>query len=123
MADRDQKTFPALPQKRERAREQGQIARSRDLTSAISFVAGTLFFAGATALASHFVIGAFRGALAATGSSDLTGVVGQALGWPIAVAIGAMLLLALAAVIGSTVQGGMVFATSKLAPDLDDSVH
>ena len=42
MADRDQKIFPALPQKRERAREQGQIARSRDLTSAISFVAGTL---------------------------------------------------------------------------------
>jgi flagellar biosynthesis protein FlhB len=35
MADRDQKTFAALPQKRERAREQGQVARSRDLTAAI----------------------------------------------------------------------------------------
>jgi len=118
MADRDQKTFPALPQKRERAREQGQIARSRDLTSAISFVAGTLFFAGATALASHFVIGAFRQALAATGSSDLPGAVAQAFGWPIAVAIAAMFVLALAAVVGSTAQGGLVFATSKLAPDL-----
>ncbi len=118
MADRDQKTFPALPQKRERAREQGQIARSRDLTSAISFVAGTLFFVGATALASHFVIGAFRGALAATGSGDLPGAVGQAFGWPIAVAIAAMFLLALAAVVGSTAQGGLVFTASKLAPDL-----
>jgi flagellar biosynthesis protein FlhB len=118
MADRDQKTFPALPQKRERAREQGQIARSRDLTSAISFVAGTLFFAGATALASHFVIGAFRGALAATGSNDLPGAIGEAFAWPLAVAIGAMFLLALAAVVGSTAQGGIVFAASKLAPDL-----
>ncbi len=118
MADRDQKTFPALPQKRERAREQGQVARSRDLTSAISFVAGTLFFAGATALASDFVIGAFRQALAATGSSDLPGAVRQALGWPIAIAIAAMFLLALAAVVGSTAQGGLVFAASRLAPDL-----
>jgi flagellar biosynthetic protein FlhB len=118
MADRDQKTFPALPQKRERAREQGQIARSRDLTSAISFVAGTLFFAGATAVASRFVIGAFRGALAATGASDLPGAIRQAFAWPLSVTLGAMLVLAAAAVIGSTAQGGFVFAVAKLAPDL-----
>jgi flagellar biosynthesis protein FlhB len=118
MANRDEKTFPALPQKRERAREQGQIARSRDLTSAISFVAGTVFFAGATAVTSRFVIGAFRGALEATRSSDLTGAVGQAFGWPLSIAIGAMAVLAGAAVIGSTAQGGFVFASSKLAPDI-----
>jgi flagellar biosynthesis protein FlhB len=118
MADRDQKTFAALPQKRERAREQGQIARSRDLTSAISFVAGTLLFAGATAMASRFVIGAFRGALAAAGSSDLTGSVAQAFAWPISILICALLMLAGAAVVGSTAQGGFIFAASKLAPDL-----
>jgi len=118
MADRDQKTFAALPQKRERAREQGQVARSRDLTSAISFVAGTVFFAGATVVASRFVIGAFREALAAMGSSDLPGPIGQAFAWPLSVAIGAMAMLAAAAVIGSTAQGGFVFAASKLAPDL-----
>lgn len=99
MADRDQKTFPALPQKRERAREQGQIARSRDLTSAISFVAGTLFFAGATVVASRFVVGAFREALNATGSSDLTGAISQAFAWPLSITIGAMVLLAIAALI------------------------
>ena len=43
MADRDEKIFPALPQKRDAPAKQGQIARSRDLTSAISFVAGTMF--------------------------------------------------------------------------------
>jgi flagellar biosynthesis protein FlhB len=117
MADRDQKTFAALPQKRERAREQGQVARSRDLTAAISFVAGTLFFAGATAIASSYAIGAFREALVASGSSDLPGAVRQAFAWPLAVAIGATSMLAGAAVIGSTAQGGFIFATSKLAPD------
>lgn len=118
MADRDQKTFPALPQKRERAREQGQVARSRDLTSAISFVAGTMLFAGATAVASDFVVGAFKGALAATGSSDLTGAIGQAFARPLVVVIGALGLLALAALVGASAQGGVVFTPAKLAPDL-----
>ena len=119
MADRDQKIFAPLPQKRERAREQGQIARSRDLTSAISFIAGTLFFAGATAVASRFVIGAFRGGLSATRSSDLTGAISEAFTWPLTIIIGAMTMLAAAAVIGSTAQGGFVFAVSKIAPDFE----
>ena len=54
MADRDEKNFPALPQKRQRAREEGHIARSRDLTAAISFLAGTIFFAGATLVCLSF---------------------------------------------------------------------
>ena len=57
MADRDEKIFPALPQKRQRAREEGHIARSRDLTSAISFVAAILFMAGATSLVVQLSIG------------------------------------------------------------------
>jgi flagellar biosynthesis protein FlhB len=78
MADRDEKVFPALPQKRARAREQGQIARSRDLTSAISFVAAILFIAGATALVSRQMLGEFRQALAVTGSPDLAAAMGRA---------------------------------------------
>src|ERR1700691_2379955 len=102
MADRDEKTFAPLPQKRERAREQGEVARSRDLTSAISFVAGAMLFAAATAITSTFVVGAFRGALAATGSSDLRGAISQAFAWPISVTIGAIAMLALAAFVGAT---------------------
>jgi flagellar biosynthesis protein FlhB len=117
MADRDEKTFAPLPQKRERAREQGQVARSRDLTSAISFVAGTMLIAGATAVASSFVIGAFRSALAATGSSDLRGAISQAFAWPISITICAIAMLALAAFVGATAQGGIIFASAKLAPD------
>src|SRR5580704_14811507 len=119
MADRDQKTFPALPQRRERAREQGQVARSRDLTAAITFVAGVLFLAGATAVVSHFIMGAFTAAVATMKSDDLPVAVRQALAWPLLIVLGAMLSLAAAAIVGSAAQSGLVFAIAKLAPDFE----
>jgi flagellar biosynthetic protein FlhB len=118
MASSDDKTFPALPQKRARAREQGQIARSRDLVSAISFVAGVIFFAGATGLASDYAIGAFREALGATGTTDLLGATGHAFLRPMWVALVAMVVLGLAAFAGATAQGGVIFTMSKIAPDI-----
>jgi len=119
MADRDQKTFPALPQRRERAREQGQVARSRDLTAAITFVVGVLFLAGATAVVARFVMGAFTAALATMKSDDLPDAVRQALAWPLWIALGAMTLLAVAATIGSAAQSGLVFVIGRLAPDFE----
>ncbi len=76
-----------------------------------------MFLAGAMTVASRFVIGAFKGALAATGSNDLTGAIRQAFAWPLSVAICALTMLAAAAVIGSAAQGGIIFATARLAPD------
>jgi flagellar biosynthetic protein FlhB len=118
MADRDEKVFPALPQKRARAREQGQIARSRDLTSAISFVAAILFIAGATALVSRQMLGEFRQALAVTGSPDLAAAMGRALGWPLLTAFAVSVVMVATATMAAAAQGGLVFTFAKLAPDL-----
>ena len=118
MADRDEKIFPALPQKRQRAREEGHIARSRDLTSAISFVAAILFLAGATSLASSYLLGAFRQALAVSGSPDLSIAMGRALAWPLLIALVLSTVLVGAALAGAAVQGGLVFTFAKLAPDI-----
>jgi len=119
MADRDQKTFPALPQRRERAREQGQVARSRDLTSAVTFIVGVLFLCGATGVASRLIASAFASALAAVGSNDLLDALRRALAWPIVIAIFAMAMLGVAAIVASGAQGGFVFATARLAPDFE----
>ena len=118
MADRDEKIFPALPQKRQQAREQGQIARSRDLTSAISFAAAILFLAGATQIVGRYLIGAFREAIAVSGLPDLSIAMGRALAWPLGVAFILSAVLVGAALAGAAAQGGMVFTFSKLAPDI-----
>ena len=118
MADRDEKIFPALPQTRQRAREEGRIARSRDLTSAISFVAAVLFIAGASSLVSSYVLGAFRQGLAVTGSPDLSAAMGRALGWPLFAAFVVSTVMVGAAVAGAAAQGGLIFTFTKLSPDL-----
>jgi flagellar biosynthesis protein FlhB len=119
MANREEKTFPALPQRRERAREQGQVARSRDLTSAITFCAAAIFFAAATTVASTFIIGAFQRALAFHDSNDLLAATRHDLALPLIVSIAALALLAGAATLGSAAQGGFLLTTAKLAPDLE----
>ncbi len=118
MADRDEKIFPALPQKRQRAREQGQIARSRDLTAAISFTAAIMFLAGATALIGRYLLGAFHQALAITGSPDLSIAMGRALMWPLATALIVSSVMVGAAIAGAAAQGGLIFTFTKLAPDI-----
>jgi len=118
MADRDEKIFPALPQKRQRAREEGHIARSRDLTSAISFAVAILFLAGATSMVSSYLLGAFRQALAVSGSPDLSVAIGRALAWPLLIAFTISTVLVGAALGGAAVQGGLIFTFTKISPDL-----
>ena len=118
MADREEKTFPALPQNRVRAREQGRIARSRDLTSAVSFLAATAIISGAGVLVGETVLGAFRDALSATSSSDLGAGAMLALRWPLCLVLATGGLLAAASVIGAVAQEGVVFTAAKLVPDL-----
>ncbi len=118
MAERNEKIFPALPQKRQRSRAEGHVARSRDLTAAVSFLAGTIFFAGATVLPCEVVVGAFREAIAQTAARDLTTAVGRTFAWPLYVTFGALLVLSAAAVAGAIAQGGFVFTLARVAPDL-----
>jgi flagellar biosynthetic protein FlhB len=118
MADRDEKIFPALPQKRVQAREQGHIARSRELTSAISFGVAILFLTGATSMISRQLLGEFRQALAVTGSPDLATAMGRALLWPLLTVFVLSLVLAGTAVAAASAQDGVVFTFSKLTPDI-----
>jgi len=119
MADNDEKTFPALPQRRKRAREQGQIARSNDLTAAVSFMVATLALTGFAARFGNWSVGAFSAAIsAAARSGDLASGSMRPIAW-LVIATGAVaFVLSFASVIGAAVQGGLVFAPVRLNPDL-----
>jgi flagellar biosynthetic protein FlhB len=118
MANRAEKIFPALPQKRQRAREQGQIARSRDLVSAVSFVFATIIATATMGVLGNAVIGGFDQALAAGASDDLERTIGVALFHPLFMVVALSGFLAFTALVGAGVQGGIVFAPAKLMPDL-----
>jgi flagellar biosynthesis protein FlhB len=118
MAD-DSKTEKATPRRRQKAREQGQVARSRDLVAGLGALSGVLFlawqlpafagdwralFAHAVQYAAlhpnqsvpelHGVLNVFRGVVFASGLS-----------WLIATA-------------GGLAQGGLVFSPKAMAPSL-----
>jgi len=118
MADRDEKIFPALPQKRKRAREEGNVARSRDLTAAISFLAAAIIVGTGSWSIGKAVLDGFRSAMAAAGPIEMRAAITRALMLPLVIAIAVAAALALAAAAGAAAQGGLVFAPSRLAPDL-----
>jgi flagellar biosynthetic protein FlhB len=121
MADQN-KTEQATPQHRKKARERGQVTRSRELTSALgmSAVAGTMVLMGREAMPqwAHF----FRTSLDLA-SSDAIEPGGPLLFWtsvevvrwvaPILVAALAVSLLA------GLAQGGFVFSAESLALKFD----
>lgn len=117
MAERDQKIYPALPQRRQRAHEQGNVARSRDLSAAISFTAAVIIVAGTTGALARVMLGAFKAALAGANSNDLGAAIRRAFELPLSVALLLSGLLAAFAAAGAIAQGGLVFAADKLAPD------
>jgi flagellar biosynthetic protein FlhB len=117
MADRDEKTFPALPQKRQRAREQGNVARSRDLTSALTFAGAVVAIASTLPLLGALALAAFGHALATAGSNELGHAAGRALWWPLMAVAALGGILGLVALAGTAVQDGIVFAPDRLAPD------
>lgn len=112
------KTEKPTPRRQKKAREQGQIARSRDLTGSLAFVSA-IVCAGITA--KHFPF-AWRGLLERTlleaGTGGLESV--PLLSWSMTLLVGlaAPVLAAawLAAAVGAVSQGGLVFAPAALAP-------
>ncbi|HUO13777.1 MAG TPA: EscU/YscU/HrcU family type III secretion system export apparatus switch protein [Verrucomicrobiae bacterium] len=119
MADQS-KTERATPRRRQKAREQGQVARSRDLVAGVGTTATVLllswqlpsFVAGWRALFHHEleyanrypeqILPIWRNDLPVLGGVALT----AALSW-------------IAATLAGVAQGGMVFAPSALAPNLN----
>ncbi len=118
MAEREEKTFPALPQRRKRAREQGQIARSSDLTAAVSFVIAAVALACFAAYFGRWSVGAFNATISDARTGELAGGSARALAWLVIATAGVAFILSLASTVGAMVQGGMVFAPVRLSPDL-----
>jgi len=114
------KTEQATPRRKQKAREKGQVARSRDLVSSLAIGATVLAIA---AQSSRFVLtwrGLLRRVLDASAAGDLPGT--SLLFWtaksmvvPLATIIG---LAWLAAAIAAVSQGGLVFAAEALQPNL-----
>ncbi len=121
MADQN-KTEQPTPHRRDKARRQGQVARSRDLSSALA-LAGTglvLFWQGEESLA-HWG-GFLRRSLGVAANQSIT-LDTPLLAWSsvevlrgVVPALSAGMVLAIAA---GVAQGGMVFAADALAPKLD----
>ncbi|HWP85514.1 MAG TPA: flagellar biosynthesis protein FlhB [Terriglobia bacterium] len=113
------RTEPATPRRKEKAREKGQVPRSRELSSALALLAGVFLLGGW----GRSQIGEWKELLERfldMGSSgdlgngmELVNLTGSAVLW----ATLPLLLLSWAvAVLGSVAQGGLVFAAASLAP-------
>jgi flagellar biosynthesis protein FlhB len=114
------KTERATPRRRQKAREQGQIARSRDLVAGLGTMAGIMLLSWQLPVFAHDWRGLFRNALnsAATHRDQLLPA------WrnDLAIFRGVALVVSLswlAAAIGGIAQGGLVFAPTALAPSLN----
>jgi flagellar biosynthesis protein FlhB len=118
MADSN-KTEQASPRKRQKAREKGQIAVSRDLISSLAV--------GAMVLVSAAQLPAFASEWRTLLSRSLDAAVGGELEHPLLNDAGLTLMHAItmivglswmAAVLGACAQGGLVFAPASLQPNL-----
>lgn len=118
-----EKTLPASPQKRNRAREDGNVARSQDLSAAVALL---------TALAALRYMGApmFERLVAATrfyfdnaasldpGVDSLQSIAIQALVWLAPVIVPFMLVMLVTGVASSIMQVGFLFTTKPMTPKL-----
>jgi flagellar biosynthesis protein FlhB len=119
MADQN-KTEKATPRRRQKAREQGQIARSRDLVAGVGTMAAVLLLAWQL----RSFVGEWRSLLRhglelAAARSDQVSIPWRGdlmIFRGIALAAG---LSWLAATVSGVAQGGLVFAPSALAPSLN----
>jgi flagellar biosynthesis protein FlhB len=115
------KTEQASPRRRQKAREKGQIARSRDLMSSLAVGTAVLLLAvELPGFAGHWraLLGQSLGAAA-----DLNVDPGASLllwsGWAVVRTVGLVMGLSWTmAMLGAVAQGGLVFAPSALQPDL-----
>lgn len=119
MAD-SSKTEQATPRRQKQAREQGQVARSRDLTGSLALVTAVV----AVAFTASRFPGRWRGMLEHTlAEASTRGLESAALlSWTAALFLGiaAPVLVSawLVAAVGAISQGGLVFAPAALAPRL-----
>lgn len=123
MADKDGKTEKATPKKLREARKKGQIPKSQDLSSALSF---GLFTFGLTALATYVLNNSLvylkqmlRFEDPDTMLSSLSGIGMNALIWFLILAAPFLGIAFLTGVIGNMVQVGFLFSAEFIKPSLE----
>jgi len=121
--DFQDKTEQPTPKRRDKAREQGQVARSRDLSSAVVLLTGLLsLFIWGPALGRkimemlHVWLGELHPGV--LGPNQISAIL-QTFGLTLAGLLAPILLsVSTAAVVGNYVQVGRIFSTSRITPDL-----
>lgn len=119
MADQS-KTERATPRRRQKAREQGQVARSRDLVAGLGAAAAVVLLAWELPLFAADWRGLLRHGLETAASSPDQVAPAWRSQLPIFRGIGLAAGLSwLAATVGGVAQGGLVFAPGALTPNLN----
>ena len=122
-ADKEQKTEEPSGKKLRRARQQGQVAQSREVNTWFMLMAGSalvLFAASPVmrvirqALVGFFISGNFIGSEGALNWQSMDAALGPVL----VVLVIPMIVVVVAAVAGTVVQIGLLFATEKFKLDL-----
>jgi flagellar biosynthesis protein FlhB len=111
------KSEEATPRKREKAREEGQAARSRELNTMAMLIAGSI---ATLALARHMgeqfsTLMTSVAALAAHPDGQLTAALELATVTALHAALPLLIVVFVAAVVGSGAMGGLVFSTKAMA--------
>ena len=120
----EEKTEQATPRRRQRAREEGQVAQSKDLTGAVSLAAAVLVYKLAGCGIAQNLSRAVEGQLIGMAAFAFTppALSAQACHW-LSLVAGAVLPLALAALAAgltaNLIQTGFLFSTKKLSPSAD----
>ena len=116
----DVKTEQATPRRRQKAREKGQVARSRELSSALALCGGLVLLAWTAGTA----VAGWRQFLRSALDSAAVGSMPTPLLTRAAESVLKIVLLPLAgawvlATAGAVAQGGLIFAPAALAPSLE----
>jgi flagellar biosynthesis protein FlhB len=118
----DNKTEKPTPRRRQKAREQGQIARTRELSSTLAAAVAFGIFAWQAPQAVHSWRGFLRMSLDASTNSVIQPTsplflwtARELLRWSAPVMLGAFTI----AFASSAMQGGLVFAAEALAPNVE----
>ena len=119
--DRLNKTEPATPRRREEAREQGQVAKSRDVNSAVVLLANLLVLAWLGGYAASGLASITRNMLSSASMNplDIQGVMVLArnLMLPVALIVGPFMVAAVvASIIANVGQIGWIFTWKPIMP-------
>jgi len=117
----EQKTEQATPRRRQKAREQGQVARSRELISSLAVMTAILVVAGEAAAWPGHWRAFLRHTLDEAATGDLENVPSLLAEGGIATVRAASLAVGLSwlvALISALAQGGLMFSPAALRPNL-----